>query len=269
MGERGDDGEARQAAVLSDYIDLLNTSAGGAAATLAERATADGDLRRLLTIARLLSVRPDLVAVEHTSGRLRPWQHAEARDTQSRLPIGASGAEAARPAEPPHARDGSSPAVIGSSGPTTGSPADTTAPRSVLEVTSLDHVALPVSDLDRAVAFYGGVLGLRLINESRTPPPPTTPHIDFAAGQARVLVYQALRTGETTPRKTAVSGVMQFPHVALRVTDPATMLERLRASGHPFDGPIPSGAGDAAVHLWDPDGNQIDLIVPWPEGATL
>jgi catechol 2,3-dioxygenase-like lactoylglutathione lyase family enzyme len=128
-------------------------------------------------------------------------------------------------------------------------------------------VALPVSDLDRAVAFYTGVLGLRIVNESRTPPAPTTPHVDFAAGEARVLVYQALGAGEATPRK-SLGGIVQFPHVALRVMETASVLERLRANDCPFDGPVPSGPGRAEVHLWDPDGNQIDLIVPWPEAVT-
>jgi catechol 2,3-dioxygenase-like lactoylglutathione lyase family enzyme len=217
MDESWTDGDARQAAALSDLLDLLNAGDPDAATALAARAEADGDLAGLLRIARLLAVQPDLDAIERVSATLRPW--------------------------------------------------DTPVPPSVLEVTGLDHVALPVSDLDRAVEFYVGLLGLRIIAETRTPPPPTTPHVDFAAGHARVLVYQALGAGETTPRKT-LSGVMQFPHVALRVSESEGVLERLSASGYPFDGPTPSGDGEAALHLWDPDGNQIDLVVPWPDGAT-
>jgi len=255
MGEHWDDREARQAAVVSDFVDLLNAGDGNAAA-LAERATADADLRRLLTIARLLSVRPELDAVERTSARLRPWRGVRAGNADARLPI-----------EAPSLRNGSPPAAGESLPLIADSPAPTPGPRSVLEVTGLDHVALPVSDLDRAVAFYTGVLGLPIVNESRTPPAPTTPHVDFAAGQARVVVYQALGAGESTPRKT-LGGLMQFPHVALRVMETENVLGRLRANGCPFHGPVPSGPGRAEVRLWDPDGNQIDLIVPWPEQVT-
>ncbi|HEY7065042.1 MAG TPA: VOC family protein [Chloroflexota bacterium] len=245
------DDDARQAAALSDLVDLLNAGATAAAAARVARAD-DGDQRRLLTVARLLSVQPDLAVIERTSARLRPWATA-ARPGPARLTAAADGAgEASAPALP---RDGEP------DRPTA------PAPRSVLEVTGLDHVALPVSDLERAVAFYRGVLGLPIVNESRTPPPPTTPHVDFAAGDARLLVYQALGRGEAAPRK-ALGGELQFPHVALRLPAAAPVLARLRANGHPFDGPIPSGAGQAAVHLWDPDGNQVDLIVPWPEPAA-
>jgi catechol 2,3-dioxygenase len=277
MGEHEGAREARQAAVLSDFVDLLNAGADNAAA-LAERATTDADLRRLLTIARLLTVQPDASAIERTSARLRPWRSVGAGDTRAQLPVEARGASERPPVDEPASGAGLVP--IEARGAGDGSPYAAESPtppadvpdaaadrRSVLEVTGLDHVALPVSDLDRAVAFYTGVLGLRIVNESRTPPAPTTPHVDFAAGEARVLVYQALGAGEATPRK-SLGGVMQFPHVALRVMETARVLERLRAHDCPFDGPVPSGPGHAEVHLWDPDGNQIDLIVPWPEAVT-
>ncbi len=230
MGEVLDDREALQASVVSDYVDLLNAGTRHDAVAFVERAgRADDDVRRLLTIARLLSVRPDPVRVERISARLPPWREGVAHaDAAAREPD---------------------------------------ATRGLLEVTGLDHVALPVSDLDRAVAFYNGVLGLRIAGESRTPLPPTTPHVDFAAGQARLSVYLALPVGESSPHK-SLAGVVQFPYVALRVPEHGSVLRRLRASGHPFDGPVPSGAGRADVHVWDPDGNQIDLVLSWPQAAT-
>lgn len=247
--------EARQAAALSDLVDLLNAGADAAAEASVARADGGGDLRRLLAVARLLSVQPDLAVIEQTSALLRPWD-TRPHPIPAGLPADVDGAGEGGGTESP--RDGDS-LLPASRAPS--------AARSVLEVTGLDHVALPVSDLERAVAFYRGVLGLPIVNESRTPPPPTTPHVDFAAGDARLLVYQALSRGEAAPRK-ALAGELQFPHVALRLAGATPVLARLRASGHPFDGPIPSSAGEAAVHLWDPDGNQIDLIVPWPEAAA-
>jgi catechol 2,3-dioxygenase len=264
IGEHGDDREARQAAALSEFVDLLNAGASNAAA-LAERGTTDAALRPLLMIARLLIVQPDLDTIERTSARLRPWRSVGTADTLARLPVEARTVSDTPPGD--EARDGSPLATAESLPPPADAPAVTPCRRSVLEVTGLDHVALPVSDLDRAVAFYTGVLGLRIVNEVRTPPAPTTPHVDFAAGEARVLVYQALGAGEATPRK-SLGGIVQFPHVALRVMESTSVLERLRAHDCPFDGPVPSGPGRAEVHLWDPDGNQIDLIVPWPEAVT-
>jgi glyoxylase I family protein len=263
VGEHEDDREARQASVLSDFVDLLNAGAANAA-EVAERATTDADLRRLLTIARLLTVQPDAGAIASTTERLRPWRSVGAGAAHSLLPVEARGATDTLPVE---AVSDDSPLAAESLSPPAGAPDAAAGRRSVLEVTGLDHVALPVSDLDRAVAFYTEVLGLRIVNEVRTPPAPTTPHVDFAAGAARVLVYQALGVGEATPRK-SLGGVMQFPHVALRVMETASVLERLRAHDCSFDGPVPSGPGRAEVHLWDPDGNQIDLIVPWPEAVT-
>ncbi len=135
-----------------------------------------------------------------------------------------------------------------------------------MEITAVDHIALPVSDLDRAVEFYTKVMGMRVVKEWRTPPPPTTPHIDLESGAVHLSLFLALRDGEETPRKN-LSKVAQFPHVAFQVKDPEGALHRLQESGHPFEGPIPRGPGRAEVYLWDPDGNQVEFTMPWPATA--
>jgi catechol 2,3-dioxygenase-like lactoylglutathione lyase family enzyme len=137
----------------------------------------------------------------------------------------------------------------------------------MLDITTVDHIALPVSDLDQAVAFYTEVMGLRIVREMRNPAPPTTPHVDLEAGQVHLSVFLALDPGEDTPRKN-LSKVSQFPHVAFQVKDAAGALDRLKASGYPFDGPIPRSSGRAEVYLWDPDGNQLEFTMPWPATAT-
>ena len=136
----------------------------------------------------------------------------------------------------------------------------------MMEITRVDHIALPVADLDRAVEFYTRIMGLHVVKEWRDPPPGVTPHIDLESGQVHLSVFLALREGEDTPRKN-LSKIAQFPHVAFQVTAPEDALRRLQEGGYPFDGPVPRGPGRAEVYLWDPDGNQVEFTMPWPATA--
>jgi catechol 2,3-dioxygenase-like lactoylglutathione lyase family enzyme len=136
----------------------------------------------------------------------------------------------------------------------------------MMEITRVDHIALPVRDLDRAVAFYTRVMGMQVVKEWRDPPSPITPHVDLESGQVHLSVFLALREGEEAPRKN-LSKLAQFPHVAFLVKNPDDALRRLQESGYPYDGPIPRGRGRAEVYLWDPDGNQVEFTMPWPTPA--
>jgi catechol 2,3-dioxygenase-like lactoylglutathione lyase family enzyme len=273
--------------LLTAYVDALNAgeqpSPEAFAARLGEPSAA---FRDLLRVAAALSVRPDATLVEVASARLAPWKEVpslhEPRDAaRSDVPPWEEPHEASRSDVPPWEEPPTAPWTEGplarerSSGPRRddrAQPAPATAsgaaPQpSVLEIAALDHVALPVSDLDRAIAFYTQVLGLRVLREARTPPPPTTPHVEFELGAVRLSVFLALGQGEPTPR-TRRAGAVQYPHLALQVREPVAALRRLRASGYPFEGPLLWGAGQAQVYLRDPDGNQLEFSLPWPEAAA-
>jgi catechol 2,3-dioxygenase-like lactoylglutathione lyase family enzyme len=120
-------------------------------------------------------------------------------------------------------------------------------------VLGLDHVTLPVGDLDDAAAFYGGVLGAgverwpdRLVVRFGVGP---DLHLHLAVGGSRDEVS----------------------HVGLRV-DPdaiAVFLGRISAHGVAVEGPTRVGPHGAALHFHDPFGNHLELIAQGYRGPVV
>jgi catechol 2,3-dioxygenase-like lactoylglutathione lyase family enzyme len=114
-----------------------------------------------------------------------------------------------------------------------------------LRVTRIDHVTVLVTDVARARAFYGGVLGLTEI------PPPK--EFDFVAvwydlgGQYLHLLKKPAPDTES-PR-----------HFCLHVEDVAAAREELRALGLTIQETVKIAAADR-FFVRDPDGNRIELL---------
>lgn len=109
----------------------------------------------------------------------------------------------------------------------------------------LHHVALRVADLPRALAFYGGVLGLR--ETRRLAEPDGSPRsIWVEAGDAVLMLERTLRgSGPETG-----SGHL----VALRVDDLAAWERRLHEAGVTID-----DRTDHTLYVRDPDGHRVGL----------
>lgn len=107
----------------------------------------------------------------------------------------------------------------------------------------VSHLLLFVKDLDRALGFYVGLLGLQIRER--------TVRTD---GRASVSTVQGL--GLTTfPEE--VKGKM-FDHLAFRCPDGVEpIVEKLKAAGVPFEGPKRSPYG-MSVYFHDPDGNRVE-----------
>jgi catechol 2,3-dioxygenase len=130
----------------------------------------------------------------------------------------------------------------------------------------IGHVHLKVSDLDRALAFYSGVLGFELTQRY--------------GSQAAFLSaggyhhHIGLNTWESRGGSAPPPGATGLYHFAIRYPDRATLgdaLVRLRDAAVPLDGASDHGVSEA-LYLRDPDGNGIELYwdrprAEWPHGA--
>jgi glyoxylase I family protein len=115
-------------------------------------------------------------------------------------------------------------------------------------VRDLHHVSINVTDVERATAFYVGVLGMERL---------ARPDFGFAGawlgvgGGRQVHLIQA----------TVPDDVGQ--HFAFAVDDIDAAVEALRAAGTTVRGPVPvadTAARQAFLH--DPDGNRLELNQP-------
>lgn len=125
--------------------------------------------------------------------------------------------------------------------------------------TRIGHVHLKVADLERALAFYCGVLGFTL-----------TQRYGREAAFVSAGGYHhhiGLNTWESRGGSPPPRGSTGLFHVAILYpsrADLADALRRLTAAGVPLDGASDHGVSEA-LYLRDPDGNGIELYRDRPE----
>lgn len=128
------------------------------------------------------------------------------------------------------------------------------------------HIHLKVTDLDRAIAFYGGIMGFQ-----------TTQRYGDQAAFLSAGGYHhhvGLNTWHSRGAGPAPERAAGMYHVAFLFPDRAslaTVLARVLEAGTPLDGAADHGVSEA-VYFRDPDGNGIELYVDrdpadWPRAA--
>lgn len=132
--------------------------------------------------------------------------------------------------------------------------------------TCVGHVHLKVSDLDRAIGFYGDVLGFTL----------TQRYGDQAAflGAGGYHHHIGLNTWHSLGAGPAPERAAGLYHSAFLFPDRASLgaaLRRVLDHGTPLDGAADHGVSEA-VYLRDPDGNGVELYrdrprAEWPRDA--
>ena len=130
----------------------------------------------------------------------------------------------------------------------------------MLEVETLHHVSLPVSDLDRSRQFYGGVLGLREV---------ARPAFDFAGAWYAIGDRTLHLIAATDPTfRLGKSVDSRDTHFAIRVTSFRQALAHLESKGYRagHDDPlfglrvnVRSTAGFPQIYVLDPDRNVIEI----------
>jgi catechol 2,3-dioxygenase len=128
----------------------------------------------------------------------------------------------------------------------------------------IGHVHLKVSDIDRALAFYVGVLGFELMARMG----------DQAAfiSAGGYHHHIGLNTWESKGGSPPAPGTTGLYHVAIRYPNRRALADALRrvvAAGVPVSGASDHGVSEA-IYLNDPDGNGVELYADrprdqWPE----
>jgi catechol 2,3-dioxygenase len=142
-----------------------------------------------------------------------------------------------------------------------------TNPEPVHPDTAIGHVHLKVADLDRALAFYHGVLGFELT-------------LKFGNSAAFLSAggyhhHIGLNTWESLGGQPPAPGTTGLYHIALLYPTRAALADALRRL---IDAKVPlAGASDhgvsEALYLRDPDGNGVELYwdrprSEWPKDAN-
>ncbi len=142
---------------------------------------------------------------------------------------------------------------------------------------AIDHIGLTVADLDRAVEFWCGRLGLRLLHRATETDPDIAALLgedsaeleiaDLEAGDGRIieLIEYTRPAGRRVQARSSDPG---SSHIALRVDDLDAALKRLdgsqarQISHRPVVLHDPGGAWDGVTccYFADPDGIIVELV---------
>lgn len=124
-----------------------------------------------------------------------------------------------------------------------------------MQLSAPDYVVLIVADLDRAVAFYTGVLGLPLGHRSG-------PYAQLATGVTRVALYERDAMASTLGVASLRDPDPDAPgfELGFKVDDvDAAYAELVAAGAEPATAPTDRPWGQRTAYVRDPDGNLIEL----------
>jgi catechol 2,3-dioxygenase len=133
--------------------------------------------------------------------------------------------------------------------------------------THIGHVHLKVSDLDRALAFYCGVLGFELTQRFGT-----QAAFISAGGYHHHIGLNTLESNHSAPPAPGTTGLYHLAIVYPTRADLGRALKTLIEHKIPLDGAADHGVSEA-LYLSDPDSNGVELYwdrptEQWPRTPT-
>jgi catechol 2,3-dioxygenase-like lactoylglutathione lyase family enzyme len=145
---------------------------------------------------------------------------------------------------------------------------------SALDDVSFCHLVIGVTDMDRALAFYRGMLGMEIVFETLVSGEPFDAVLHATRRQeGRVvggllggLMVELLSLGGTPPHKPTRRGITGIQNVSLSVRDLDATHRHVTAAGYTPDQEPFEIAGVRMFFVKDPDGTPVEFI-ELPDGA--
>ena len=125
----------------------------------------------------------------------------------------------------------------------------------MLRLQAFGHANITVTNLEKARAFYGGLLGLKEIPR----PAFEFPGAWYQIGD--VQIHLSVRNLPTRPSGKE-RGVRGRPHLAFWVDDPNEVARQLAEAGVFADDAPENPSGYHQLFIEDPDGNVVELLGP-------
>jgi glyoxylase I family protein len=134
---------------------------------------------------------------------------------------------------------------------------------SLIAATGVSHIALRVTDVDRAVAWYGEVLGYEVLWNGLAPTPDKTRSaMGLIAGGALALEFLATPGGKPwTVENLGVAGI------SITVPDIDAAVAAFNASPHGQNTRVFDAEDWRVAFLFDPDRNVVELVEQ-PQGRA-
>ncbi|MFQ6130510.1 MAG: VOC family protein [Armatimonadota bacterium] len=126
----------------------------------------------------------------------------------------------------------------------------------------LEHAAISVSDLDRAIDWYGKAFGFREVAKSDKPALKVRVAL-LRLGESMLEVFQPYKPEPMPEAESALDSSLQrlgTKHMAIAVRDIAAAYDHLKAQGVDFDTDIVEGSTSRFFFCRDPDGILIEVI---------
>ncbi len=125
----------------------------------------------------------------------------------------------------------------------------------------MDHVALRVADMDRAIRFYQEKIGLRLMFDQTD----DTHHERFAFLEVEGCNIELLQMldehNQPAPHTPAAPDASHCPHVALKTEDMDALLAKCQSEGIPIlKGPLEIPGQVRWVYLLDSEQNILEFV---------
>jgi catechol 2,3-dioxygenase len=125
--------------------------------------------------------------------------------------------------------------------------------------TRIGHIHLKVSDIDKSLAFYQGLLGFEIMQRYGS-----SAVFISAGGYHHHIGLNTWHSKDAPPAPVKSTGLYHTAIVYPLRKDLAAILKRLSDAGYPLSGAADHGVSEA-IYLNDPDGNGVELYWDKPK----